>query len=107
DAAAVAGHGAVRGHRPAPRGPWGGGLDGAGAEMRRSLPPLLVLALLLAAAPARAHVGNPNVFFDGDAGPYPVRVIVRPPAVIPGLAEITVRLRDGRQVDGGTGTRVE
>jgi hypothetical protein len=67
--------------------------------MRRSLPPLL-LALLLASAPARAHVGSPNVFFDGDAGPYPVRVIVRPPAVIPGLAEITVRLRDGRKVDG-------
>jgi hypothetical protein len=67
--------------------------------MRRCLPPLL-LALLLAAAPARAHVGSPNVFFDGDAGPYPVRVIVRPPAVIPGLAEITVRLRDGSKVDG-------
>jgi hypothetical protein len=69
--------------------------------MRRVLP-LLLLALLLAAAPASAHVGSPNVFFDGDAGPYPVRVIVRPPAVIPGLAEITVRLRDGRKVDGVT-----
>lgn len=69
--------------------------------MRRALP-LLLLALVLAAGPARAHVGSPNVFFDGDAGPYPVRVIVRPPAVIPGLAEITVRLRDGRKVDGVT-----
>jgi len=39
------------------------------------------------------HVGSPNVYFDGDAGPYPVRVVVRPPVVIPGLAEITVRLR--------------
>jgi hypothetical protein len=69
--------------------------------MRRRLPlPLLLLALVLAAAPARAHVGSPNVFFDGSAGPYPVRVIVRPPPVIPGLAEITVRLRDGRKVDG-------
>ena len=55
----------------------------------------LVLLLLLLAAPAAAHVGSPNVFFDGNAGPYPVRVIVRPPEVIPGLAEITVRLRDG------------
>jgi len=52
-----------------------------------------VLALiLLAAAPAGAHVGSPNVFYDGIAGPYPVRVIVRPPVVIPGLAEITVKL---------------
>ncbi|MFL6264093.1 MAG: hypothetical protein ACJ76Y_30785 [Thermoanaerobaculia bacterium] len=60
------------------------------------------MALLFAAGPARAHVGSPNVFFDGDAGPYPVRVIVRPPVVIPGLAEVTVRLRDGHRVDGVT-----
>jgi hypothetical protein len=79
-----------------------GELDGAGAAVRRSLAPLLLAALVLAAAPARAHVGSPNVFFDGAAGPYPVRVVVRPPAVIPGLAEITVRLRDGRKVGGVT-----
>lgn len=60
---------------------------------RRTL--FLAFALLALAAPARAHVGSPNVFFDGDAGPYPVRVIVRPPEVIPGLAEITVRVREG------------
>lgn len=69
-------------------------------RLRKVFPVLLLLAL--AAVPAQAHVGSPNVFFDGDAGPYPVRVIVRPPAVIPGLAEITVRLRDGRKVDGIT-----
>jgi len=62
---------------------------------------LLVLAFL-SALPSRAHVGSPNVFYDGDAGPYPVRVIVRPPVVIPGLAEVTVRLRDGRKVAGVT-----
>lgn len=66
--------------------------------MRRALPFLLLAAAVLA-APARAHVGSPNVFYDGVAGPYPVRVIVRPPAVIPGDAEITVRLLDGRGVD--------
>jgi hypothetical protein len=77
-----------------------GELDGAGAAVIRSLRGLpLLLVLLLAAAPARAHVGSPNVFFDGAAGPYPVRVVVRPPSVIPGLAEVTVRLRDGRKVD--------
>jgi hypothetical protein len=60
---------------------------------------VLFLALVLAfavASLASAHVGSPNVFYDGDAGPYPVRVIVRPPVVVPGLAEITVRLRTGR-----------
>jgi len=66
--------------------------------MRRAFLPLL-LALALAAAPASAHVGSPNVFFDGEAGPYPVRVIVRPPIVIPGTAEITVRLEDRRRID--------
>ena len=38
-----------------------------------------------------AHVGSPNIFFDGNAGPYPVRVVIRPPGVVPGQAEITVR----------------
>ncbi|HEV3052904.1 MAG TPA: hypothetical protein VGX50_21535, partial [Longimicrobium sp.] len=42
-----------------------------------------------------AHVGSPNVFFEGNAGPYPVRVVVRPPGVIPGLAEISVRVPQG------------
>ncbi len=40
----------------------------------------------------RAHIGDQNVFFEGHAGPYPVRVVVRPPGVIPGLAEISVRV---------------
>jgi hypothetical protein len=63
--------------------------------MRRWPVPIAALACFLAAPPLRAHVGSPNVFFDGAAGPYPLRVIVRPPAVVPGLAEITVRFQDG------------
>ncbi len=43
---------------------------------------------------ASAHVGSPNVFFEGQAGPYPVRVVIRPPSVVPGLAEINVRVSD-------------
>jgi len=50
----------------------------------------VVLAVALAAV-ATAHVGSPNVLFDGAAGAYPVRVIVRPPLVVPGLAEVIVR----------------
>ncbi|HWM92752.1 MAG TPA: hypothetical protein VN493_18455 [Thermoanaerobaculia bacterium] len=57
---------------------------------------LAFLLLLLLPAAVRAHVGSPNVFFDGEAGPYPVRVIVRPPEVVPGVAEITVRLKEGQ-----------
>ncbi|MCC6244574.1 MAG: hypothetical protein IT353_17150 [Gemmatimonadaceae bacterium] len=40
---------------------------------------------------ASAHVGNPIVVHDGMAGAYGVRVIVRPPGVIPGLVEVIVR----------------
>lgn len=39
-----------------------------------------------------AHVGSPDTYFEGSAGPYTVRVIVRSPGVVPGLAQITVRL---------------
>jgi hypothetical protein len=53
------------------------------------------LALVAAlAVVTSAHVGSPNVFVDGMAGEYAVRVVVRPPQVIPGLAEITVRITD-------------
>lgn len=54
------------------------------------------LLFLLLPAAVHAHVGSPNVFFDGQAGPHPVRVIVRPPEVVPGVAEITVRVKEGK-----------
>lgn len=38
-----------------------------------------------------AHIGSPDVFFVGRAGPYEVRVVVRPPEVVPGVARVTVR----------------
>jgi len=47
---------------------------------------------------ASAHVGSPDTYFEGVAGPYPVRVIVRSPGVVPGLAQITVRLLSPRDV---------
>lgn len=39
-----------------------------------------------------AHVGSPDTFFAGKAGPYDVRVSVRLPGVIPGRAQVTVRV---------------
>jgi hypothetical protein len=41
--------------------------------------------------PASAHVGSPNVFYEGDAGPYHLLVTVNVPQVIPGVAEVQVR----------------
>lgn len=45
-----------------------------------------------------AHVGSPDTIFEGSAGPYGIRVIVRPPGVVPGLADITVRILSGEGV---------
>ncbi len=48
------------------------------------------LAVLLA-APLAAHIGSPDVFFEGNAGPYRLFVAVRTPPMIPGVAEIEIR----------------
>ena len=49
----------------------------------------LSMAVVLA-----AHVGSPDVYFTGMAGPYAVDVIVRPPQVVPGVAEILIHVSD-------------
>jgi hypothetical protein len=50
------------------------------------------LAVVLCALLSMAHVGSPDTFFSGQAGPYDVRVSVRLPGVIPGRAQVTVRV---------------
>ena len=50
-----------------------------------------VVAFLAFARAASAHVGSPDVFYEGDAGPYHLFVTVRVPQVIPGVAEVEVR----------------
>jgi hypothetical protein len=50
-----------------------------------------IVLLLLIAGTAHAHIGSPDVFFEGDAGPYKLFVTVRAPKVIPGVAEIEIR----------------
>jgi len=52
---------------------------------------LFVLCVLFASV-AHAHVGSPNVFFEGQAGAYPVKATIRMPAVVPGRAAIEVRV---------------
>src|SRR5437763_693702 len=55
-------------------------------------------ALVGIALVASAHVGSPDTYFEGAAGAYPVRVIVRNPGVVPGLAQITFRLLAPRAI---------
>lgn len=59
----------------------------AGA-MKRAL--LVVATLFFSTAVARAHVGSPDVYAEGQAGPYKLSVVIRPPLVIPGVADIEV-----------------
>jgi len=53
---------------------------------------LLSIALFVALASiGRAHVGSPDVFYEGAAGPYRFLVTIRPPQVVPGVAEVEIR----------------
>jgi hypothetical protein len=62
---------------------------------------LLFSGLLTLCAAAGAHIGSPDIYLDAKAGPYPLFVTIRPPAVIPGVAELEVRAASG----GITGIR--
>lgn len=57
---------------------------------RRAARGLRLASVACAAVLLSAHVGSPDVFFAGKAGPYDVRVVVRPPEVVPGVARVTV-----------------
>ena len=52
---------------------------------------VILACLFTAALPALAHVGSPDVFYQGDAGPYRLLITIRPPQVVPGIAEIEIR----------------
>lgn len=52
---------------------------------------IFLLFFLLGPVLALAHIGSPDVYLDAQAGPYQLFVTVRPPVVIPGVAEIEVR----------------
>ena len=76
-------------------------MDAKGAKItdiviRRSWrAPLLLISLGLL---AQAHVGSPDIYLDGKAGPYQLFVTIRPPTVIPGVAQI----EEGRKLRAST-----
>src|SRR5438105_4563200 len=49
-----------------------------------------VAGVVCLAVMVSAHVGSPDVFYSGRVGGYDLRVIVRPPEVVPGVALVTV-----------------
>ena len=54
------------------------------------------LGLVGLVALCSAHVGSPDVWFEGSAGPYHVLVYVRLPGVIPGIADVNVQVANAR-----------
>jgi hypothetical protein len=54
---------------------------------------------LLVCPVAWAHVGSPDVYYEAMAGPYKLFVTVRPPQMVPGIAQIEVRCLEGTVTD--------
>ena len=71
-----------------------GQLDASSPTVTSRWPERTRRALLVAVITVvcSAHVGTFDVFFSGKAGAYDVQVTVRPPGVIPGLAQIDIRV---------------
>jgi hypothetical protein len=53
------------------------------------------LALLFVTSTAFAHVGSPDVYFESNAGPYHLLITVNPPAMVPGVAQVQIRVTSG------------
>ena len=54
--------------------------------------PLKAFGIALVVLVCSAHIGSPDSWFEGSAGPYHVGVNVRMPSVIPGVADIYTRV---------------
>jgi hypothetical protein len=55
----------------------------------------LVLFFFMTVPACYGHIGSSTVFYEGTAGPYQVRVSIQPPEVVPGRAQINVRINNG------------
>jgi hypothetical protein len=70
-------------------------MDDAGAAVTSRVHRLRrIVASLSMVGVLAAHVGSPDVYFAGNAGPYAIDVAIRPPQVVPGIAEVFVRVTD-------------
>ena len=78
------------------------GRRGWGSGMSRLLAIAFASVLALVCS---AHVGTSDVWFQGQAGSYSVQVVVRMPGVIPGLAQVSVRV-EGEGIERVSATPV-
>jgi hypothetical protein len=69
-----------------------GQLDEEGTTMKKNI---FVLLLMMALGQhAFAHIGSPDVIYEGNAGPYKMQVTIQPPDVVPGIAKILIYFPD-------------
>jgi hypothetical protein len=47
--------------------------------------------LVFASVPAPAHVGSPDIYYEGKAGPYRLNVTIQMPQTVPGIATVFIR----------------
>ena len=67
-----------------------------------------LVALTCVVAFGSAHIGSPDVWFEGKAGAYPVVVNIQVPGVVPGIAQVYVRVTgDGIQQVSASGNRFD
>src|SRR4051812_3868183 len=61
--------------------------------MRRAPLFIITLLLLLFARRALAHVGSPDIVYEDETGPYRLLVSIQPPEVVPGVADLGIRVQ--------------
>ena len=66
--------------------------------MNKSRRALTATALALLVVVTSAHVGSPDTWYAGNAGPYRVLVHIKAPGVIPGIAEVTVQVEGDEDI---------
>jgi hypothetical protein len=59
---------------------------------------LTAAGIALIALTTSAHVGSPDTWFAGNAGPYRILVHIRAPGVIPGVAEVNVQVEGDEDI---------
>ena len=64
------------------------------ATRRLGRPWATLVTLAAAVVVSSAHIGSPDAWYDGPAGPYTVLVHVQAPAVVPGIAIVNVKPAD-------------
>lgn len=57
----------------------------------------MLAALATLSVVGTGHVGSPDVYYRGHAGPYEVGVVVRPPGVVPGQVDVIVQVKGAVQ----------